>query len=197
MNLLRLRTISEVRAYVNSLGAIGPLIMIGLMIVHSVTFIPSEIIMIADVGFFGPVLGIVYAWVGSMLGAYLSFFLARWIGLPIVKRFVPERVLKRFDVFFEHKGVWGVFLLRLIPLVSFNALNYATGLTQMTMWEFTWSTGLGILPSGILFALLYHSVTGQRFAFFGLTVVGVVLLIATIVKQRLNSGFKSQEKERA
>lgn len=66
----------------------------------------------------------------------------------------------------------------------------------MTIWQFTWSTGLGILPSGILFALLYHSVTGQKFAFVGLTIVGVVLLIGTIVKSKLSRNFKLQDKER-
>lgn len=74
MHLFHLRTIAEVRSYVDSLGAWGPVIMIALMVVHSVTFVPSEIIMITDVGLFGPVWGIVYSWVGSMLGAYLSFF---------------------------------------------------------------------------------------------------------------------------
>ena len=190
VNLFHLRTISEVRSYVDSLGAWGPVIMMGLMVLHSVTFVPSEIIMITDVGLFGPIWGIVYSWIGSMLGAYLSLFLARWLGTPIVKKFVPERLLQRFDAFFAEKGVWGVFLLRLIPLVSFNALNYATGLTRMTIWQFTWSTGLGILPSGILFALLYHSVTGQKFAFVGMTIVGVVLLIAMIMKAKFSKQFR-------
>lgn len=185
MHVLQFHTISQVRSYVNSLGAWGPVIMIGLMVVHSVTFVPSEIIMVTDVVLFGPVWGILYSWIGSMLGAYLSFFLARWIGRPIVKRSVLERVLERFDEFFERKGVWGVFVLRLIPLVSFNALNYASGLTRMTFWQFTWSTGLGILPAGVLFALAYQSVIGQKFAFIGLTIMGVVLLAMMIAKAKL------------
>ncbi len=194
--LLQFRTISQVRSDVDSLGAFGPIIMIGLMVVHSVTFVPSEIIMVTDVVLFGPVWGIVYSWIGSMLGAYLSFFLARWIGRSIVKKFVPERILQRFDGFFEHKGVWGVFVLRLIPLVSFNALNYATGLTKMTLWQFTWSTGLGILPASILFALVYQSVNGQKYAFVGLTIVGILMLVVLVAKAKLSKKYRLNEKER-
>lgn len=183
--LFAMREIDRIRAYVQALGPWGPIAMMGLMVAHSVSFVPSELIMVSDVFLFGPVWGIAYAWAGAMLGAYLSFYLARWIGRPIVHRFVPAKMLERFDAFFERRGVLGVFYLRLIPLVSFNALNYACGLTEMSFWEFTWSTGLGILPSGILFGLLYHSVTDQKFAFIGLTVVGIVLLLVLIIKAKM------------
>lgn len=59
------------------LGVWGPLIVILMMILHSVTFVPSEVITITDVVLFGPVWGVVYAWIGSVLGAYLAFYLAR------------------------------------------------------------------------------------------------------------------------
>lgn len=189
VHLVTLKRITELQTFVQKLGVWGPILVILLMIFHSVTFVPSEVITITAVVLFGPVLGVVYAWIGSMLGAYLSFFLARGFGRPIVDRFVPKRLLDRFDMFFEHEGLKGIFILRLIPLVSFNALNYASGLTNMTFWDFTWTTGLGILPAGILVALLYQSTVGEKYAFVGLTIVGLALLVGLVVRSRLQRKY--------
>ncbi|GMA64216.1 hypothetical protein GCM10025859_46560 [Alicyclobacillus fastidiosus] len=114
-----------------------------------------------------------------------AFFLARWLGRPIVNRFVPTRALEKFDQFMVNRGVSGIFVLRLIPLVSFNALNYASGLTTLTLWQFTWTTGLGTLPATLLIALLYRSVIGQKYAFIGLIIVGVVMLLGLVLRWRL------------
>ncbi|MFB5192250.1 hypothetical protein [Alicyclobacillus fastidiosus] len=72
VNLVQLQTVKDVQVYVHSLGTWGPIIVILLMVLHSVTFVPSEVVTITE-----------------MLGAYLAFFLARWFGRPLVNRFVP------------------------------------------------------------------------------------------------------------
>lgn len=185
---------NDVRKYVRSLGPWGPIALIALMVLHSVTFVPAEVIAISDVIIFGPVLGVVYAWIGAMLGAYLSYFLARWFGRPIVNRFVPKRLLDRFDTFFASEGLKGVFILRLIPLVSFNALNYASGLTRMTFWDFTWTTGLGILPMEIIISILYQSAAGQKYAVIGLTIVGIALLAGLVLRSKLRRKYTKLEK---
>lgn len=191
VHLVTLKRIAEVRSVVHQMGVWGPVLVILLMIFHSVTFIPSEVITIMDVVLFGPVWGVVYAWVGSMLGAYLAFFLARIVGRPIVKRFVSQRVLTWFDNFIKREGRSGIFVLRLIPLVSFNALNYACGLTNISFWDFTWTTGIGILPAGILMAVLYQSAVGQKYAFIGLTVVGVAMIIGLIFRAKIRKKYRT------
>jgi uncharacterized membrane protein YdjX (TVP38/TMEM64 family) len=148
------------------------------------------VITLADLAIFGPFSGLVYSWVGSMLGAYFAFYLARFFGRPVVDRFVSERMLKRFDGFVEKHGLRGLVILRLIPFISFNALNYVCGFTTITFWQFTWTTGIGILPLNILFALLYQSVVGLKYAFIGLTVAGVLLLVILFLKTRLAKKHK-------
>jgi len=185
---------NDVRKYVRSLGPWGPIALIALMVLHSVTFVPAEVITISDVVIFGPVLGVAYAWIGAMLGAYLSYFLARWFGRPIVNRFVPKRLIDRFDTFFASEGLKGVFILRLIPLVSFNALNYASGLTRMTFWDFTWTIGLGILPMEIIISILYQSAVGQKYAVIGLTIVGIALLAGLVLRSKLRKKYTDLEK---
>lgn len=106
-----------------------------------------------------------------------------------MERFVSQRLLAWFDEFIQREGRKGVLILRLIPLVCFNALNYATGLTNMTWWDFTWTTGIGVLSAGIVIAVLYQSAVGQKYAFISLTVIGVVLLVVLILRSRLRKNY--------
>ena len=55
-----------------------------------------------------------------------------------------------------------VFLLRLSPLIPFNFLNYALGLTTISLWDFT-VAALGMIPSTILYAYA-GKVTGEALA---------------------------------
>jgi Uncharacterized conserved protein len=175
-------TMVEIRSMIHSLGLWGPIVSILLMILHSLTFIPSEVITLANLAVFGPFWGAVYSWIGSMLGAYLAFFTAKAFGRPVVQKFVPEQMIRRFDRFMNRYGTKGVFALRLIPVISFNALNYGCGLTKMTFWPFTWTTGLGITPSIVVFAFLYNSAAGMNNALAGLGIVGIIILVVLIVK---------------
>lgn len=190
VHLFELKKMEAIRSYIRSLGTWGPVLSILLMILHSVTFIPSEIILIANLAIFGPVCGFIYTWIGSMLGAYLAFFMAKGIGRPIAKKFASDKLVKRIDVFVQEHGLLGLLALRFIPVISFNALNYAAGFTNITLWQFTWTTGLGIVPAEILFAFLYQSVTGLKYVIIGLTVAGGTLLLMLILKHRLEKKWK-------
>jgi uncharacterized membrane protein YdjX (TVP38/TMEM64 family) len=41
-----------------------------------------------------------------------------------------------------------------VPVISFNLINYAAGLTAISWWTFIWATGLGILPLTFLMVLM-------------------------------------------
>ena len=43
---------------------------------------------------------------------------------------------------------------RFIPVIAFNLINYAAGLTRVSWWTFIWTTSIGILPLTILMAYL-------------------------------------------
>ena len=47
-----------------------------------------------------------------------------------------------------------VLIARFIPVIAFNLVNYAAGLTRISWWTFTWSTGLGILPVTALMVIM-------------------------------------------
>ena len=79
-------------------------------------------------------------------GAYVAFTLARSFGRPFVDRMVARRDWRRADEMLTRHGTAAVFVGRFFPVISFNLINWAAGLTGMSLWTFTWATGLGILP---------------------------------------------------
>ena len=95
---------------------------------------------------YGSFWGTVITWTGAMLGAYVAFGLSRLLGRPFVEVMVPDKHLSRLDEWTAHQGGGMLFLSRFLPVISFNFINYAAGLTNISWFTFTWATGEGILP---------------------------------------------------
>lgn len=74
------------------------------------------------------------------------------IALMVLHSFVPfpaemlARHWQTVERWSERHGGSALFIARLIPVISFNLINYAAGLTTISWATFTWATGLGILP---------------------------------------------------
>ena len=139
-------SIEEFERLIESWGAWGVFAAIGLMIVHSFIPFPAEFVAIANGMIYGTLWGTIITWVGAMLGAFLSFGLTRMLGRPFVKKMLSNNRLQTVDDWVAHHGGKTLLLSRFIPVISFNLINYAAGLTRLSWWTFAWATGLGILP---------------------------------------------------
>lgn len=145
---------SAFESLIRSWGGWGVAASIGLMVVHTFIPFPAEFVAIANGMIYGPLWGTVITWTGAMLGAFVAFGLAKALGRPFVERLVARRDWRRADEVLSRQGTAAVFAGRFIPVISFNLINWAAGLTGMSWWTFTWATGLGILPVTILMAHL-------------------------------------------
>ena len=139
-------TPAGIKAEIQSWGNWAVAASIALMIAHSLVPFPAEFVTFANGMLFGPVWGVAITWTGAMLGACLAFTLARWFGRPFVDALMNERHRAAMDRWMRRQGVGVLLLSRLMPLISFNVINYAAGLTPISWWTFLWTTGLGILP---------------------------------------------------
>jgi uncharacterized membrane protein YdjX (TVP38/TMEM64 family) len=145
-------SIEDVEALVDSWGMWGVAGSLMLMVLHSFVPVPAEVIAVANGMCFGLVGGIIVTWSGAMLGALSAFAIARGLGRPLVRRAVAEQRRARIERYAGNAGT--LLILRLIPVVSFNLVNYAAGLAGTGWWTFLWTTALGILPMTILTAAL-------------------------------------------
>lgn len=125
---------------------------IALMMLHSFVPLPAEIIALANGMLFGPWWGVLVTWVGAMLGAVLAYGLARALGRPAVRALVPARYWARLEAIPVAAGP--LLVIRLMPVISFNLVNYAAGLLGVPWWRFLWTTALGILPIVVTMVIL-------------------------------------------
>jgi uncharacterized membrane protein YdjX (TVP38/TMEM64 family) len=147
-------TMAEIERYIKEAGPWGVAVSIGLMVLHSFVPFPAEFIAVANGMVYGAFWGTVITWSGAMLGAYLAFGLSRKLGRGFVHRMLEKKNALKVEKWSELHGGGAVFVMRFIPVISFNLINYAAGLTRVSWWTFTWATALGILPITVLMVVM-------------------------------------------
>lgn len=123
-----------------------PLVLIVGMIAHTLVPLPAEFLAVAAGMMLGLFWGIVTIWMGALLGAYLGFFLARVFGRPLLRRLASDERLQRVQDWMDQADVPLLLAVRLVPVLSFNLVNFALGCTTIRWWRFTWTTAIGIVP---------------------------------------------------
>lgn len=161
---------------IRALGMWGVLASIGLMVLHSFIPFPAELVAIANGMVYGPILGTLITWTGAMLGAAVAFCLARTLGRPFVERMVSRHHWERLDEWAAQDGWRVVLVSRLIPVIAFNLVNYAAGLTRLTWWQFLWTTGVGILPLTFLMVVMGDNIESLGWGSWLLLFAGGVAL---------------------
>jgi predicted ribosomally synthesized peptide with SipW-like signal peptide len=179
-----------IEAEIRSWGHWAVAASIGLMVAHSLIPFPAEFVTFANGMLFGPIWGIAITWTGAMLGACLAFALARWFGRPFVDALMNEAHREAMDRWLRRQGIGVLLLSRLMPLISFNVINYAAGLTPISWWTFLWTTGLGILPITTLLVVTGDQVwNGSGHAWIYLVAAAVVaVLIWSLIARRQRAG---------
>ncbi len=107
---------------------------------------------------FGTFWGSIVALIGNTLGAIAGFVLARYVFQDSFHRMLDKYPrLKNYEQRFEEAPFSTTITLRLIPLFPFNALNYALGLTRMSLPTYSLSTFIGIIPGTAAFVYFGES----------------------------------------
>ena len=113
---------------------------------------------------------------GNAIGAILAFLVARFFLRDFVVRKIITRYpkIKEFEESFFSHGFSTVLFLRLVPLFPFNGLNYALGVTKVSLKDYVWGTFLGIIPGTILFVYFGDSFAQFSYGHIALSVVGII-----------------------
>jgi uncharacterized membrane protein YdjX (TVP38/TMEM64 family) len=137
---------AEVREELDNLGVAGPLLIVGLALIHAVVFYPAEIVDAAAgfvYGFF-PALALVM--VGWLLSGFLCYAVGRSVARPLLDRWLGPGRFERAEEMIERGGVTLLIAVRLIPIVPFSLVCYAAGAARVPPWRFAWTTVVGYLP---------------------------------------------------
>ncbi len=130
-----------------------------------------------------------FATLGALIGAFINYYLAVWLGRPIVYKFANSRIghmclldeqkVVKAEEFFVRYGVAATLVGRLVPAVR-QLISIPAGLARMNIAKFALFTAIGAgLWNGVLAALGY----------FLEAVVPEDQLIATVTKYSHEIGY--------
>ena len=107
-----------------------------------------------------------FSTIGAMIGAFVNYYLALWLGKPVIYKFANSRLghmclldeqkVIKSEEFFNRHGVMATLFGRLVPAVR-QLISIPAGLARMNIGKFALYTAIGAgLWNGILAAMGYY-----------------------------------------
>lgn len=147
--------------WIAGLGPVAPLAFIAIYILACVLFVPGSILSIGAGAVFGLFWGAIYVSIGATLGASAAFLVGRYLARDWVARKIESNPrFKAIDDAVAREGWKIVGLTRLSPVFPFNLLNYAYGLTRVSLRDYFLASWIGMIP-GILLYVYIGSLGGD------------------------------------
>jgi uncharacterized membrane protein YdjX (TVP38/TMEM64 family) len=141
---------------IRDLGLWAPLGYVVLFALGTVLFVPGALFGLAGGALFGPVWGSILNLTGATLGATSAFLAARYLAAAWVRRRAGGR-LERLIAGVETEGWRFVAFVRLVPLLPFNLLNYALGLTRLSLVHYVVASLICMAPGTIAYTYLGYA----------------------------------------
>jgi len=178
--------IRRMRGWIESLGAVGPLVYVLIYAGATVAALPGSVLTVAAGALFGSVIGVIVVSAASTLGASLSFLIGRYFARDSVEQWLGGSArFRRLDDLTEKHGEIIVAITRLVPIFPFNFLNYAFGLTRVKFGTYVFWSWLCMLPATIIYVVgadaVTRAVTERRVPWALLAAVAAVIVILTLL----------------
>lgn len=186
--------------WIRGAGWFGMWVFVFTYVVATVLFLPGSVLTLGAGFAYGVGVGTVVVWVGANLGAILAFVLGRTLARSwIAGRVEGNARFAAIDRAVGREGLKIVLLTRLSPIFPFNLLNYAFGLTKVSLRDYAVGSLVGMLPGTLMFVYLGSLITNvselaagrtsggamqQIFYFAGLAATVAVTVYVTGVARR-------------
>ena len=134
--------------FIQSFGVLAPIIYVLMFALLPVFFFPVPILAVAGGVAFGFVEGSLLTFLGASINCYIMFVISRRFGRDWVRNYLARKMNPK-----QHERIFGVsddklmislVILRLIPLVPYNMINYGYGLTNISLIKY-------MIPGTIVF----------------------------------------------
>jgi uncharacterized membrane protein YdjX (TVP38/TMEM64 family) len=182
----------EALARIAGLGLWGQAIFVAIYILACVLFIPGAILTLGAGFIFGVIKGTMIVSVASTLGATCAFLVGRYLAREwVAKKIEGNERFQAVDEAVAREGWKIVGLVRLSPVFPFNLLNYAFGLTRVSLRDYFFASWIGMLPGTVMYVYIgslagdlatlgagRHSRTPAEWALY---VVGLLATVAVTV----------------
>lgn len=158
-------------------------------VVGSLLFIPVTALILVTAIIFGPILGSLYALVGCLTAAAVTYAIGLLIGEDFVRK-VTSAKWQRAQRKIGQAGIVAVATLRLLPVAPFTVVNIVSGAFKIPLRDYIFGSLLGLAP-GILVTSLFahqveHAIRNPGIGVFLLlmALVGIVIIATVWLKRR-------------
>ncbi|MCK5664514.1 MAG: TVP38/TMEM64 family protein [Thiotrichaceae bacterium] len=173
----------QFKAYIISSGHWGIFLIISLM-AFAILFklLPSAAVALVSGAVYGHTWGTIYIIIGAWTGAVIAFSITRLLGADALFRLSGRRIFLEQ----EHSQswlMWGLFVSRLIPVIPYDIVSYAMGLTPLKLWRFSIATLIGVIPISFFLAHVGDELVATDFKemITGMMTAGLVLLLPVVI----------------
>lgn len=114
---------------------------------------------------------VVAATIGAMIGAFINYYLAKFLGRPLIVKFVDSRMghfflldsqkVEKAEQFFRDHGAVSTLVGRFIPVIR-QLISIPAGLAEMKLAPFAIFTAIGAVIWNIILAVLGYVAHGQK-----------------------------------
>lgn len=175
-------TPETLRNYIDNFGYLAPLIYILCFTFLPMAFFPVPVLALAGGLLFGFIPGTIYTMIGATLNSAIMFFMAKALAKDAVTSLLQKKLPEKWSDFLvnldDKKGFGVIFILRLIPAIPYNLINYGAGLTSIKFSNYMLATFLGILPGTLVFLNIGNQALNIHDPAF---IVSIILLILLTV----------------
>ena len=197
--------------WIDSLGTIGAIAFILIYIIATVAFLPGSILTLGAGFVFGVVWGTIYVFIGATIGATGAFLVGRYMARNwVVRKIEANSKFQAIDKAVGREGLKIVLLTRLSPVFPFNLLNYAYGITGVTLKDYIIAS-VGMIPGTMMYVYIgslagnlatigTQTTSESAIASWSLRIIGflatvtVTIYITKIAKKALNLDLASTQK---
>ena len=141
--------------WVDSLGNWGPAAFILIYIAGCVLFVPGSALTLGAGILFGVLRGSIIVSIAATLGATAAFLIARYMAREwVAGKIAAHPKFSAVDQAVASEGWKMVGLIRLSPIFPFNLMNYAFGLTRVSLRDYVLASWIGMLPGTVMFVYI-------------------------------------------
>lgn len=143
----------EILQWVEELGLWAPVFFVGLYLCTAGILLPVVVLTIGAGVLFGIIGGTILITFAYCLSASILFLISRnWSRSSLAKKLENNPKFEAIDKAIENDGWKIVAMLRFVPILNSNIVNYACGLTRISLQKYLLGTFLGIFPGAIMYA---------------------------------------------
>lgn len=163
----------------------SPLVFVPVYALATAIGVPGSVPTLAGGAIYGVARGMLYNTIGANLGALAAFLLARYLGRDFVVRVLKGRAADLDEKIGDH-GFSTILYLRLIPLIPFNALNFAAGVSRVSLRHYVLGSVIGMLPGTLVYtyfadALIRGTAAARKEAFLHFALAAGALVLFTLI----------------